>query len=220
MKRLADELRANGVPDAQIKEEMGLRRKSWKVELEAMLAKITEADRRNLAKFDDLTTQMFRRLYHEAFHAYLDNFVYPHAEFETPRWLNEGLAQIFESGQLEDGALRVDAPDRDALRQLQADLAGRQPLSLAAILSAEEKAFLVTHAAGSSGRHYLYSWGLAYFLTFQHNLLGGGALDRYVARDAAQLDPVARFEQLVGQPLPEFERRWREYMLQLKPPTK
>ena len=44
---------------------------------------------------------MFRRLYHEAFHAYLDNYVYESPGYEIPTWLNEGLAQVFAAGLLE-----------------------------------------------------------------------------------------------------------------------
>ena len=38
--------------------------------------------------------------------------VYNPATHDVPRWLNEGLAQVFEGGQLESGSLRIDAPDR------------------------------------------------------------------------------------------------------------
>ena len=61
-------------------------------------------------------------------------------------------------------------------------------------------------------RHYLYAWGLAYYLTFEHRLLGSPALDRYVAPDARAVPPQQRFERLVGTPLEEFEPAWRKYI--------
>ena len=152
---------------------------------------------------------MFARLNHEAFHAYLDMFVYPHDQHHVPRWLNEGLAQVFETGQLDGDSLRIDAPDRDRLARLQQDLA-TQPLPLAQLLTAQEREFLGPHGDGSSQRHYLYAWGLAYHLAFQENLLGTARLDQYVTPAAQKLSPVARFEGLVNQPLPSFEQRWRE----------
>ena len=64
------------------------------------------------------------RLYHEAFHAYLRNNVYPRQKYDVPPWLNEGLAVIFEGGLLEGNTLRVDAPNPVALKKLKADMAG------------------------------------------------------------------------------------------------
>ena len=69
---------------------------------------------------------MFVRLFHEAFHAYLENYVYPQTDHDVPRWLNEGLAQVFEGGQLESGSLRLDAPDTARLKLLQEDFAARK----------------------------------------------------------------------------------------------
>jgi demethoxyubiquinone hydroxylase (CLK1/Coq7/Cat5 family) len=215
---LSSQLKQRGFTPDEIRFEMNARKATWEKEYAAMLGKVNEVDRRNAAKFADVTQQMFSRLYHEAFHAYLENYVFPHRQYDVPRWLNEGLAQIFENGQLDDDTLRIDAPSRDALRQLQSDLSSGDPLPLAKLLTSQEKEFLVTHAAGSSQRHYLYSWGLAYYLTFQQDLLGGDSLNGYVSTDAASLSPVTRFERLAGAPLPEFERRWRTAIVSLKPP--
>ena len=44
---------------------------------------------------------MFARAYHESFHAYLENYVYPHDHYDVPRWLNEGLAVMMEGGILD-----------------------------------------------------------------------------------------------------------------------
>jgi hypothetical protein len=130
----------------------------------------------------------------------------------VPRWLNEGLAQVFETGQLDGDSLRIDAADRQRLARLRSDLA-QQPLSLAHVLSAEEREFLGPHSSSSSQRHYLYAWGLAHYIAFEQNLLASPRLDEYVASSARQLDPIIRFEKLIGQPLAEFEKRWRAAML-------
>jgi hypothetical protein len=80
--------------------------------------------------------------------------------------------------------------------------------------------FLVPHRGGgtTSARHYLYSWGLAYYLTFELGLLETEALDHYVAAEARDLPPMDRFERLVHMPLEQFEPAWRRYMLELQPP--
>jgi hypothetical protein len=162
---------------------------------------------------------MFARLYHEAFHAYLENFVYPQNRFDVPRWLNEGLAQVFEDGLLELGTLRLDAPNRTRLDSLQADLRSGSPLSLAELLTADGRSFLVSHAdnAATSQRHYLYSWGLAHYLAVREPILERSRLDRFVDGGNMQSDPISRFEQLIGMPLSQFESQWREEVLGIKP---
>ena len=193
---------------------MRQRKASWKKELEATLSTNRERLRSAEEKFSAVTGNMFRSLAHESFHAWLDTHVYPHDEHDVPRWLNEGLAQVFESGQLDGDSLRLDAPDRGRLAALREDLSSGQPLPLAQLLMASERQFLGPHAGGTPQRHYLYAWGLAHYLTFHHNLLATGKLDKYVAQSSRELNPIARFESLTGQPLGEFESAWRAAMLE------
>lgn len=213
LKQVTDEMRRKGFTDAEVQQEVELRRTAWRRQSDELQARIDEVQRRNDAKFREVTEQMFTRLYHEAFHAYVDHYVYPSdvsrngAGRTLPRWLNEGLAQIFESGQLEGDTLRIDAPATRPLKRLQAELASGSMLPLADVLTARQETFLVTHADAGSARHYAYSWGLAYYLTFHRNLLLGRTLDDYVADSS---DPVPRFERLIGSSLREFEAVWRE----------
>jgi hypothetical protein len=211
MLSLNTDLRAAGFSESDAAAEIRQRRATWKSQTDAALAANAERQRTNERKFADVTGQMFTRLTHEAFHAYLGTFVYPHEQHHVPRWLNEGLAQVFEGGQLDGDSLRLDAPDRERLKRLQADLAGR-PLPLAQLLTAEEREFLGPHAAETSHRHYLYAWGLAHYLTFHEGLLASPRLDDYLEGPAQRVDPIARFEKLVGQPLADFERQWRAGM--------
>ncbi|MBW3597357.1 MAG: DUF1570 domain-containing protein [Planctomycetes bacterium] len=216
-RELAERLRERGFTDDQVREELRVRGKAWDDRFQVMLRKISEVNRRNDARFDDVSQQLFTRLRHEAFHAYLENYLFPQSRYDFPRWLNEGLAQVFESGRLDGETLRIDAPDRDLLRRLQADLTGGYRLPLAELLTSADEEFLITHSrADAADRRYLYSWGLAWHLLFNRNLLGGEKLDKYVQTDATQ-SPLRRFEGLVGQKLPDFERAWIEAMLNLSP---
>lgn len=191
----------------------------FKKEQQDLEDQISAAERRNGGEFNRVTQRMFVRLFHEAFHAYLENYVYPQEDHDVPRWLNEGLAQVFEGGQLESGSLRLDAPDAGRLKRLQDDLRSPQVLSLTELLNAPEARFLVSHSdtGQASQRYYLYSWGLAYYLAFRQPLLETPALDRYVDPVSATLSPVERFEKLVGMRLSEFEPLWRTEMLKMKP---
>ena len=208
--RLADE----GVSPAQIREETTLRTAAWNRGHEKLLRHIRATNRSNAAKFDEITSRMFRRLYHEAFHAYLDRFVLTPQHPPIDRWFNEGLAQVFEAGQLDGDTLRIDAPDRESLRKLQHDLTGESPLTLTQLLAANELDFLRAHNDGSSQRHYLYAWGLAYYLTIEQGMLQDGKLALYLT--AEDESSVARLEELTGQPLAELERQWRKAMLRLQ----
>ena len=209
---VAQDLKAAGFGEAEIAGELRQRRATWKRELETTLAAGRERERAAEQKFGQVTEKMFAGLAHESFHAWLDAFVFPHQRHHVPRWLNEGLAQVFESGQLDGESLRLDAPDKQRLAALRADLASSQPLRLTQVLTAGEREFLGLHSGGTPQRHYLYAWGLAHYLTFDGNLLSSGRLDAYVSPAAERLDPIARFEQLAGQPLPEFETAWRAAM--------
>jgi len=212
LKEAGENLRRQGVPPAQIRKLALLETAQLQREIDRIEDDLKRCARENARTFDRFMADVFSRLYHEAFHAYLENYVYPHDRFDVPRWLNEGLAVTFEQGQLESDTLRVDAPNRAALETLQEDLRGDRPLPLTALLTAPPRAFVEN---GSAKLYYAYSWGVAYYLTFERNLFAGPALDRYVQPAAAELPPVERFEQFVGQPLAEFERAWREYVLGL-----
>ena len=218
---LSSDLKSKGFSPEEIAAELGHRKSNWKSEMKASLDAVTTAQRQNEAKFSEVTAQMFARLYHEAFHAYLDHFVFPHEKHHVPRWLNEGLAQVFESGQLDGDLLRIDAPSRERLLALRTDLQERPRLSLAQLLTAADAPFLVPHAyqsaAADDERMYLHAWGLAWYLAFERDVLGSQGLDQYLGEDAQKVDPIRRFEQLVGQPLARFEEDWLNNLERTRP---
>ncbi len=220
-KRLAtisQEMLAGGFLRQEIKVELALRRTTWREQKTQLQRDIKEANRRNDTAFAEVTNRMLRRLYHEGFHAYLENFVFPHREFHVERWLNEGLAQIFENGRFDVEVLRLDAPDPELLARLQQDLVSQNPLRLVQFLTAADPNFLVRHANDNTDRRYLYAWGVAYFLAFERDLLDSDVLTNYVVPVSRAGSELARFEKLVGEPLDEFEIRWRDYMLKLQSP--
>jgi hypothetical protein len=209
------QLKQRGYSEREIEEEAKLRTAVWQREYDEAMARLDVVDLQNEAKFTEVTRDMFARLYHEAFHAYLDSYVYPGEAATMPRWMDEGIAQIFESGRLEADTLRVDAPDPDRLARLQADLSGDQPLSITEVLNADEQDFLSGHKGQTGQRCYLYSWGLSFYLTFEMNLFNSASLEPFVVNED-RLGPAARFTRLVGMPIAKFQRRWRQYMLELR----
>ena len=173
--------------------------------------------------------RLFQRLFHEAFHAYLLNFVYPspsslssqkwEGEGGVPRWLNEGLAQIFETAIFEVGELRIGHADRERLEAVRQALAKNTLLPVMDLLRSKADQFLVAHNGDKqiSDRYYLASWALAFYLTFDRKLLGTPALDAYVRRLQNGVDPLEAFRELTGQPLTEFERAFLYYLSHLHP---
>jgi hypothetical protein len=210
---LAKQMRADGVPPDQIAKTLHNEGHRCQEEIARKEAELLKVNRENERLFQSAAGRMLARLYHEAFHAYLENYVYPRASHDVPLWLDEGLAQVFESGLLDADSLRIDAPNRELLKRLKTDLAGKEPLSLRKLLSADQQAFL---GADNGARYYACAWGLAYYLTFEKHALGGPAMNRYVGAAAKELAPVERFEQLVGTRFDKFEDGWRQYILALR----
>lgn len=205
----AGRMQQAGVSPDEIAKSLAATRRQLEKEIADKRAEVQRADRRNEELFSRLAGRMFAQLYHEAFHAYLENFVYPCKQFAVPLWLNEGLAQLFESAEPKSGTLRIDAIDSDRLRRLAADLAGDDPLPLSEVLAAGPEAFLDRQRGG---RFYLYAYGLAYYLAFETTSISASRLDDYVCPASASALPSERFVRLIGSDLDSFEPRWRKWI--------
>jgi len=180
---------------------------------------IEAAEARNKETFTRAQDRLFQRLFHEAFHAYLLNFVYPPRDGELPRWLNEGLAQIFETAIFEVGELRIGHADKERLDAVRVALGRDALLPLSDLLRCGPKQFQVAHDGDKqvSDRNYLASWALAFYLTFDRKVLGTPALDAYVRDLKRGTDPLDAFRTLTGQPLSKFERDFQDYLKHLRP---
>jgi hypothetical protein len=180
---------------------------------------IDAVEARNKETFKRAQDRLFQRLFHEAFHAYLLNFVYPPRDGELPRWLNEGLAQIFETAIFEVGELRIGHADKERLDAVRVALGRDALLPLSDLLRCGPKQFQVAHDGDKqvSDRNYLASWALAFYLTFDRKVLGTPALDAYVRDLKRGTDPLDAFRTLTGQPLSKFERDFQDYLKHLRP---
>lgn len=185
-----------------------------------------------MGKFDAATKRLFAVLYHEAFHAYVTTFVYPprtreqikegRGTGELPRWLNEGLAQLFETAVVEAGELRADHADRARLVAAQDLLRKKEGPGLVPIsdlLTVGRDAFLANHAdqKAAADRAYLTAWALAHYLTFDQRLIGTEAFKEYLIALNCGSDPRESFEILVERKLDEFEKDFHDYIAKLQP---
>ncbi len=206
---LAERLRGQGFTQEEIATEVRTRRSQWETEQADARQRLAELRRRNEKRLKDAAAVFYRRLAHEAFHAYVESYVLLDEKERMPRWLNEGLAQVFEAAPLDVDRFRIDAADPERTAALIADLKSQRPLRLSQVLRAEEEEFLKVHDREEIDRLYLYSWGLTWQLVFADLNVPASQLDDYLAVQNNSGDAVRRFEKLVGEPLPEWERKWR-----------
>ncbi|MCE9562353.1 MAG: DUF1570 domain-containing protein [Planctomycetes bacterium] len=193
-------------------------------------SRVWKADTDNGIKFDKATAAVFAVLYHEAFHAYVGTFVYPALKpddvkagkgtGELPRWLNEGLAQVFETSVVEAGELRADTPNKARLDLAKESLKaknGNSLVPLSDLLVTGKEAFLASHAdqKAAANRAYLSSWALAYYLTFDRRVIGTAGFRKYLVAVNSGDDPRQAFAGLVGKDLAAFEKDWHAYLLRL-----
>jgi hypothetical protein len=196
-------------------------------------AKVLAADRRNDASFDEATAKLFGRLYHEAFHAYVHNHVYPElitAQVKAgqgtgalPRWLNEGLAQVFETAILDGYELRVGHADAARLEKVQSSLRGVKDnaklVPLEEMLRSVESQYLPTAPKETAAveMRYLTAWAIAYHLTFERRVVGSKAFDDYLIAINSGTAPLTAFEKFIGQDLATYEAEFRNYLGRLRP---
>lgn len=217
--------------------------KTSKPDLERFLAalkkereKVKAAERANEAAFDRATRRLFAVLFHEAFHSYVMGAVYPpmpaadvkagKGTGELPRWLNEGLAQLFEDPVIEAGELRVGHADPDRLKRVQDALTGKAGgpdagglIPLADLIRAGRESFVAAHAGQkqASDRTYLTAWAVAHYLTFEVRAVGTKEFDDYLTAVNTGTDPAQAFATLVKRDLPTFERDLHGFLKKLQP---
>jgi hypothetical protein len=181
-------------------------------------AQIAAVEKKNEDVLQRSHDRLVKRLCHEAFHAYLTNAALPGDSPRAPTWLDEGLAQIFETAPVEGGELRLGCPDRRRLERVKEALGKGELLSLATLLRSGPRHFQFAQgdAKQVSDQHYLAAWGLAFYLTFERQLLGTPAMEDYLKSLARGTDPLEAFSALVKQPLGDFEKEMRHYLDNLR----
>jgi hypothetical protein len=226
--RLGNALEQVRKQEEELNRQIAALKKRYKGRLPAVIRAQIQRDRKEIGRvnhenskvFEAASRRLFQTLYHEAFHAYLDNFVYPAREVLVPTWLNEGLAQVFETAMIDAGELRIDLADRAHLERIRALVSGGDLVSVADLLKAGPRQFHVRHASEHqlADRYYMTSWALAFYLLVERKVLSNPEkLDQYVTALKGGANHLAAFRKLVGQPLPQFEKAFRDYLLRLQP---
>ncbi|MHC2067126.1 DUF1570 domain-containing protein [Bremerella sp. T1] len=212
LNQLAKRLKEAGWSPNEIAPEVQARREAWQRDYKQRLSQIKVTDRRNQATLDSLMDQATQHLCHEAFHAYVENYLYPQDEYEVPVWLNEGLAQLFEHAQFENGTFRIDLPPKELLSQLQARVERDNGMSLQRMLQTEAGSFLLFENLHRARLDYDVAWGLSWYLVFQKNLFAEDGLDRYVILRDESPPPV---EETFGESISRLQADWVTFIRQL-----
>jgi hypothetical protein len=191
--------------------------------------KLRDVERINDAAFNAATKRLFALLYHESFHSYTTNFVYPiDKEAQLPRWLNEGLAQLFETAVLEAGELRIDHADQFRLDRVKQALkpggAGLVPVK--DLLLAGKDSFLAAHIdqQAAADRVYLTAWALTLYLTFEKRVVGTAEFESFLRARGSPTEILQAFKSWTGQDPDALEKDLVTYLGKLQPdgslPTK
>ncbi len=230
LERLSKELAKVQAQHAKLLEDLNARRAELKriyknqvpVELlgpiDEAFRKITALEQKNSDVVRICHLRLVQCLCHESFHAYLNATLRAGRKTHVPSWLDEGLAQVFETALVEGGELRVGQPDPERLKRIKSALQAEQMLPLTDLLKSTARQFQVAHAQDKqiSDRYYLAAWALGFYLTFEKQLLGSEALDEYLKALDRGTDPLDAFSVLIGEPLSKAEKKLHEYLLNLR----
>ncbi len=167
-------------------------------------------NRKNDMAFDRYTERMFATLYHEGFHAFLDQFLFDDELVKhVPRWLNEGLAQYFELARLEGTRLVLGREDRVRMAVLRRLQAGGGLVTLEEMLSAGAEEYIVEDMsdAETSTKHYLQAWLLVHMLGEKGKLTKEN-LTGFVKALAGGAEPMQALPKLTGMSNAELRKAW------------
>jgi len=171
---------------------------------------IGELNRRNERVFDERARHMLRMLYHEGFHAFLDQFLFDEKLVKkVPRWLNEGLAQYFEEARVEGSRLVLGQENRRKIAFLRKARREGKLVPMAKMLTAGAEDYLVkdTSDLEKSTKHYLQAWCLIHLLG-EKGRLKKGTLDAFVRAMAGGADPIKALPALTGLENAELQKLW------------
>ena len=173
-----------------------------------------------LASFlGDLGRDSLRRtLQHEAFHQFAHTVISP----DTPVWLNEGLAQVFEEGIWTGTQFDLEQVPPRRLRQLRDDMDNQRLIKFETLMAMtpEEWARRLQDDHVSGATQYNQSWAMVYFLV---SAPGPDGKPLYRGRLLQLLKLLnegkggeAAFREAFGNNLDGFQKRFVDYARKLE----
>jgi hypothetical protein len=169
---------------------------------------IFQLNRRNDTIFTEIMQQMLATMYHEGFHAFLDNFLFTSEQArDVPRWLNEGLAQYFEAARLENGRFVLGQDVREKMVLLKKFHAAGSLFTLEQLMNGGQNDYMVHEIANleRSTKNYLQAWLLTNTLG-EKGRLKREILQAYMQELANKRPPLEALQTLSGMPNAELEK--------------
>jgi len=146
---------------------------------------------------------------HEAFH----QFAYSRFQHGIPQWLNEGIAEYFESSTYINGALipgQVSKSTADLLRQ---DIRLNRCIPFLDLLKMNGREWLQNLANGDAALQYRQSWAMVHFLIHGENGRHAAKFNQYLLMIARGKNPDEAFAEAFGtSDLASFESAWAKYI--------
>jgi hypothetical protein len=148
-------------------------------------------------------------LAHEGFHQFLGYEM----GLEVPTWLNEGLAQYFETSYIDNGRLHTGSIDKTKLRAAKYLILSRRAPAIADLLQMDRATFY-----SNAQTTYPMSWALVYYLVMRDKLDFGSSDFRHYLQDLkSNRDEIASFQRRFGRDSVQWERDFARYILRLQP---
>lgn len=145
------------------------------------------------------------RIFHECFHHFLRSYLDLHSKVKVPpKWLNEGLAEYFETMTLDKKGRPILGSKSAWLPSLKKKIKKGQLKSLKKIIS-EHKKFDRDE-----------SWGIAHFLMHSRGGKRRPLIGDYIKKLMQGQDHIKAFEEVFGSDYSSLEKEWKEYFLSLR----
>ncbi|MDX1682992.1 MAG: DUF1570 domain-containing protein, partial [Phycisphaeraceae bacterium] len=155
--------------------------------------------------------RVFDVLEHEGFH----QFAFMYIGRELPIWVNEGLAEYFSAGSIDEerGEFLLGSRPKQRVNTVQSAINSNNHISFETLVTMTGREWSERLRGGAAGIQYPQSWSMVHFLIHGD---GGRYRDAFVKylKMVARNQPSGRafVEAFGARDLEGFEKRWREHV--------
>lgn len=154
---------------------------------------------------------LWRVLAHEGFH----QFIGYELGQQIPMWLNEGMAQYFETAFITGSEFHVGQVSRGKLLYAQALILNKQAPPLSQLIQWDRGTFYA-----NANVAYPMSWALVYYLVNSHEeRFGQSEFRRYMQDLKYGQDDYRSFQRRFGADVDHWQADFENYILHLQPQT-
>jgi hypothetical protein len=163
--------------------------------------------------FYELVTYVHDNLWHVLAHEGFHQFLGYELGQQIPVWLNEGMAQYFETSYVANGRLHTGIISKPKLRSAQYLIYSRQAPSLSDLLQMNRATFY-----GNAQVAYPMSWALVYYLMNRDGAdFRSSNFRRYLQDLKFRGDDLASFQRRFGRDSTQWQADFERFILQLRP---